>query len=588
MRMLRTALCAAAAGLVLPATAGAHAVLAGATPADGARLHSAPHVIQLRFDERISGRFRSVQLLAADGRKVPGVRVHAASENELVVTVPRRLHRGAYAVVWHVVAEDDGHATGGTLSFGIGVAALRSSASSTAPPAMDIAIRWLRFAFTALLVGGLAFVSFVLPTARPWLDPQGVGRAARRILAAAIAGGAGALAVQAIALARQAEAVAAASATSWTSAVRDLASGSRWGMLWLATDAIVAVLVALAVLLRRHAPAVPAQAAVVAVLAAAALAGVTAAGSHAASLPDGRAAVAVDALHVLAAGIWIGSLAALAVALPAVGRFGPFATVIGRRFALLVGSATSVLVGTGLYSAGVQVVSVDALLTTLYGRVLMAKTLLVVVCCGLGAANFLAFRLPSRRIARAVPTTLGMEAVVGAGVLLAAAVLTASAPARGPEFAPPRPVRAPTLAAAVSDVVLSVTIAPNRPGANFVTVVAASSRRPAPAPIRGVRAGTSPLRHVGADRWVGTVELAAPGDAALRIRVDRAAGDLSARVAWRVAPADPARPVRYSSRRLSTLLDPVIAVLLGAVAIVAAGALLVRLPLPRLTREEHV
>jgi copper transport protein len=181
---------------------------------------------------------------------------------------------------------------------------------------------------------------------------------------------------------------------------------------------------------------------------------------------------------------------------------------------------------------------------------------------------------------------LGVEAVAGAGVLLAAAVLTASAPARGPEFAAPRPVDAPTLAAGAADVVLSVTVSPNRPGANVVSVVAASSQRPAPAPILGIRAGRWTLHSVGGNRWLGTVDLRAPGDTALPIRVRRAGSELSTRVAWCVEPADRSLPVRYSSRRLAPLTDRALVALLAVLA-VAAGALLYRLPLLHLPREGH-
>jgi copper transport protein len=165
-------------------------------------------------------------------------------------------------------------------------------------------------------------------------------------------------------------------------------------------------------------------------------------------------------------------------------------------------------------------------------------------------------------------------------------VLTASAPARGPEFAAPRPVSAPTLAAGARDVVLSVTVSPNRPGANVVSVVAASSRRPAPGPILGIRAGGWTLHSVGGNRWLGTVDLRSPGDTSLPIRVRRAGGALSTRVGWRVEPVDRALPVRYSSRRLAPLADGALVALLAVLA-VTAGALLYRLPLLHLPREGH-
>jgi copper transport protein len=547
--------------------------------------------MRLWFSEAVSTKFRSVTLLQSNGRIVPVRLLPARAGNEIAFSVPH-LPRGAYGVVWHVLAEDDGHTTNGTLSFGVGVAAAQhAQRSSPAPPTFDVMLRWLRFVLTAALLGGLAFVVLVLPHSRPRLAASVVERTARRALGTAVVGGSGVLLVGLVVLARQTDAVAAAGNTSWAAALRDLTAGSRWGALWLAGEAILAGLLVLALSLRGRVPAVPAPAAAVASLLATALVGVNALGSHAAALPHSRIPVIVDAAHVFAATIWTGALLALVVALLPVGGLRvahahAVAIALRRPFALVAGGSMLLLVVTGLYIAGVQVTSVDALLTTLYGRTLVAKSLLVAICCCLGGLNYLALRsLDRRRVARRFRVILGVEAVAGAGVLLAAAVLSASVPAHGPKFSPPRAVHARTLAASVSDVVFSVTVQPNRPGVNFVTVAASSSRRPTPT-IDAVSAGTSPLRKVG-DRWTGTVELASPGDVSLPIRIRRTGVELSARVGWRVEPGDPALAVRYSSRSLASLVDPAALALIALVAAGLAGALLLRLPLPRLPREEH-
>jgi copper transport protein len=398
--------------------------------------------------------------------------------------------------------------------------------------------------------------------------------------------------LQVVVLARQTHAAAAAADSSFAAALRDLTFGSRWGALWLAGIAALAATIAVARRLRALGTGLSAPATVAAALAPASLVAIDALGSHAASASHAAGPVAVEAIHLLSASLWVGGIAALTTALVPVRGLRPvetraFASAVRRPFAALAGGSAAVAALTGLYSAGVQVTSVDALLTTGYGKTLLAKTGVVAIVCVLGAANFRALRRLGRH--QRGHTLVAVEVAAGAGALLAAAVLTASAPARGPEFGPPRPVDAPTLAAQAEDVVLAVTLRPNRPGPNLVTVVAASSIRPAPAPIAAVRIGGSRLRHVGGDHWAGTVDLAAPGVASLPIRVGRGDTELPARVTWRVEAADPARPVRYSSRRISAFVNPLV-VLLLALAAASAAAYTLRRRGPTLAnppREEH-
>jgi copper transport protein len=230
---------------------------------------------------------------------------------------------------------------------------------------------------------------------------------------------------------------------------------------------------------------------------------------------------------------------------------------------------------TGLYAAGLQVASVDALVTTLYGRTLIAKAALVCLASMLGAANFALLRLVGRSRSLLRMTIVG-EAAVGVGVLLAAGVLTSAAPARGPQFAPQRPVVAAIVARQIEDIVVTASVRPNRPGLNVINVVAASTRRPEPAPIRAVSValggGRVPLKRVGGHGWLGTVSLQRPGAARMTVIVRRSGRELAAPVGWTVERTDPARAVVVSSRKLSTIVDPAALVVLLAAAVTAAAS----------------
>jgi putative copper export protein len=390
--------------------------------------------------------------------------------------------------------------------------------------------------------------------------------------------------VQPAALARQAAGLASTEpGGSWAAALRDLLLSSRLGWLWLAQFAMLVLLRELAAGARTR-QTMPAPEAILAVTAAVGLALVQALGSHAAAVRDAPLAVAYDTGHVLAAGVWVGAVAAFALAVwPVRGLARRDAAALARAarlpFAALAGVAVLVLCVTGLIAAGVQVASIDGLLTTFYGQTLLAKGGLVVVACALGAANFVLLGLLERGgRRRVVRGAIAAEAVAGLAILAGAAVLTASAPARGPQFASPRPVQAPTLSARAEDLVLTASVTPNRPGTNVFTVVAASSRRPPPAPIRSLAlrvAGAPPviLRQVGEGRWLGTGTLASAGAARMTLAVDRGSSSVAPRLGWTVEPADAARAVVVSSRRLETIVRPA-AILLLLGAALAAGAVL--------------
>jgi copper transport protein len=527
------------AGVLAPA-AGAHAVLARSDPDDGAALARAPRHVRLQFTEEISSRFRFVRVVDGSGRRVAARVRQSTAPRTLELDVPR-LKRGTYEVTWKVLAEADGHVTEGALVFGVGTTAQGGAHVLPSPSPLDVTLRWLDFLLLALLCGGIA-MSFLLARAAVTKGLAEVAvRSRQRVLALAGLGGGLALLLGGALLVREAVAIPAGS-------VADLL-GTRWGSLWLAREVLLASLVATVVLLRRRGS--PHAYATAGALAAG-LALTRSLGGHAAAASG--VPVAVDALHLLAAALWIGVLVALVVA----GRQMARGSI--RTVALGASVCATLVVVTGLYSAGVQVASVDALVTTFYGRTLVAKFALVLAAGGLGVVNVL-FR-PALRVIVA-------EAAVGLGVLLCAAVLTETPPARGPQFAPPRLVAAPTLARQVDDLLVSVAVRPNRPGANIVTVDAVSSRRPPPAPIDGVVAGTARLRELQPGRYVGGLQLEQSGRDGLTVVVQRAGRRLTAPFAWTVSAPDPAQPVVVSSRPLAPLLHSTAALLLLASALSA-------------------
>lgn len=134
-----------------------------------------------------------------------------------------------------------------------------------------------------------------------------------------------------------------------------------------------------------------------------------AAGGHAAAVkPDPWPAVTIDAVHLLATGIWVGGLLPLALLLRAASRpegadARPYAVLAARRFSRLALAAVVALVISGMGNVVAQIGSIAALVGTSYGRLLLAKLGLLLMILALAAVN--------RR--RLVPALSGEAATVG-------------------------------------------------------------------------------------------------------------------------------------------------------------------------------
>jgi copper transport protein len=142
----------------------------------------------------------------------------------------------------------------------------------------------------------------------------------------------------------------------------------------------------------------------------------------------------VNPVHMLAGGLWIGTLTILvfvgirpALRALAADRRGPVVAAMVNGFSPVALGAVGLLATMGVITAWTHLHRLDALWTTPYGYALITKLSLVSVVLGLGALNWRRRKpkLGSEAGARALLGSAMFEVIGGALVLMVTAVLVA-------------------------------------------------------------------------------------------------------------------------------------------------------------------
>ena len=583
-----------------PAPVAAHTYLLRAEPGDGTVIANGPGSIRLWFSDGLVPEFTTAELRDSRGTSIPVTwlppqpdQIPAGGQGPsrtaflLDIEIPA-LAPDTYQVLWQTRATDDLHAISGVVVFGIRqVPPLPVASAAPDAARMEIALRWILFYGLACTIGALALALICVPSA-PATARYGLiatERIRRRLFGLARVVGSlaasaatGLLLVQLVSLPDPGTAGA-------------VITSSPYGRRWLGVQALLVLLVILLGWSRRGAGARARWSRRALVPVALALLAVQALEQHAGGSTDpALLRLGVDFLHLTAASLWTGGVAALLFVIVTrrrQGRGAPNLTrdILGRFGALALGSLVT-LIATGLYKTGQGVASPDALLLTLYGQALILKIALVSIVGALGLANAALVRRGKFRPGR-IRVLLVAEAVAGGLVLLSAAVLGTVQPARGPAFDPPAaPPPVQSLTGAADDLLVTLAIRPNRPGTNFVSLTIFNTRRPAPAPVGPVTLRLNPLtqgetplilsaKSVGDGRyqvdretvtlsgaWQASVDIGRPG-----------LPDAHLTVPWTVGPEEvltATRPVVVSNRPLAPVLDMAASI----IGLLACGVLL--------------
>lgn len=414
--------------VLLVVTAGpgaAHAGLVASDPAAGAALPSAPAEVVLTFSQEVAITAGAVVVADGDGAPVDtDLARHGPGRRDLVIAELPALEEGTYTVSWRVTSADGDPITG-SFSFliagtpgipgtagavhvppdppGSGVPSLAAGTGGGTPLVVDV-LRFVGFAAMVLLVGIVLHGLVLAPIASPGRVRSLLWWSALALASSALLGvGVGA---------------AHAGGRGLTAAADpDLVES------YLQTTAARAMLVrtviaaAMVVLVRRSGPsALPGP---VGLLGGVALLVTFVVSGHAITGEYVPAALVADLVHLGAAGLWVGGLVSLLVL---GGARDPAAV---RRFSAVASWAVAALVVSGSFAIWRQLASIEQLVNTDYGRLLLLKLLLVAGALVLGAM--------SRRAARGLlggrlRGSMAAEVAIAVVVLGVTAALVGSAP----------------------------------------------------------------------------------------------------------------------------------------------------------------
>jgi copper transport protein len=424
-------LAVAAAALVLPGSALAHVTLISSEPITQSRVDTPPTEVRLRFSQPVTITSNAVQVLAPDGTVLSGT---ARTEDDgyvVVAPVSRLVDGKGYTVRWRVIGED-GHSPAGVFTFGVGIAAPppTEAVGASGTTWRDDVARWALFGALALLIGPLVVRLLILRGAVPDVLEKRFHLvsvvAAFLVIDVGIAGF----------ILRASNALQLPIADLPYGDLQPFAEKTRFGIAFLVMTlgfGVVAALLLVGWVFDRLELRWPALAIAVALTSGLSLSG------HQATEPNASwLAELADWLHLVAASVWVGGVAALAFFV------WPLAPSLRRTaflgFARLAVLLVAVMVLAGAYLALVRLAELSDLWETLYGRLLMMKVAIVGLALVWGAVHHFVVRprLEAGEEPDVHPSLVG-EAIVAFSVLLAAAILTNVAP-------PPVDSAAPTTA----------------------------------------------------------------------------------------------------------------------------------------------
>ena len=307
---------------------------------------------------------------------------------------------------------------------------------------LGVVSRWLVFSGILVAVGAVVFDLWILrsdPAARVQDDPDS---SSEPFSAGRVAAGIGVLAGLALLLGTVGRLVNEFLIfrdpfEPWAAELNLLVTGTSFGTAWGAQFGLgVLACLAFALASRRSGPRVPGPLLGFALLATFAVAATPAYSGHAAGSQEYRTlAIASDVVHVIAGGVWLGTLAVIAGVTRRARRNGHpigrdrLVAWIGRFSPAALVSATALGV-TGLVASWLHLDAVSSLWRTPYGQRLLIKVGVLGVILAFGAYNWKTSRgeIAESDEPGRLPRSVTLELAAGLVILLVTAVLVTTPP----------------------------------------------------------------------------------------------------------------------------------------------------------------
>jgi copper transport protein len=435
---------AAAAALVLPAAASAHAYIVHTEPVASQTLNTSPTQVALTYDEAVEPRFAIVSVTDAAGtQETTGAPRRSPTNPDTIVVPVRHLAEGWYLVYWRAISID-GHPVRGAFTFAVGPNAgpapqfpVPSTSESAATPRL-VAARWVVFLSIMAAIGLLALR---LAIARPVVRRVEGTRLRAVSWAFGIASLVGLVATPVYTLIATAD--FALRSIFDLGALVPLMSVSAFGRgylhLWL-LFALFVLAGGIAIWVDRPERERRSVAELFAFggagLAAAAVLLVPGLSGHASQTKPVGVSLLLDWTHLAAGSLWIGGLLGLLVlwaSLPVAKRTAGLVVAV-PRFSNTAFVSVLVLIGSGVGATVVHLPLLSALWTTSYGKTILVKVAILLAAMGLAAVNLLRTKVrlgdvaQGESAARLLRRLVSGEVVLVAGAILAAAVLSSLPP----------------------------------------------------------------------------------------------------------------------------------------------------------------
>jgi copper transport protein len=389
----------------------AHATLVTTYPLDGALVKTEPARVAVNFDQPVGVSADSLIVFTPAGQRADVGGAQHDGPDGIEIALISGLGTGTYTVAWHVVSADS-HPVQGAFTFSVG-----APSPTHVPPilpagshwvsAVYAVVRWLEYAFFAVLGGGMLFLIVCWPA----------GTRRRGVPQLVTAGWAGLFTASLAALLFQGVYAAGAGFGQLLEPSLELTTlHSRLGTALQWRQGLTVAAALLATFLIRRLPALGTRArgaaAAAWLLFTAAIAASWAGSDHASTGFQVPLAVGVDIVHLVAMAVWLGGL----VVLGGFALRGPatedVAVAVPRFSAIALGCVT-LLAASGGYEAWRLVGTLGALTGTSYGVLVLVKAAGLVVLVGLG---YTARRFVHRRLLHATAAVPRIPALAVASV----------------------------------------------------------------------------------------------------------------------------------------------------------------------------